>query len=66
MSQQNAPGDATAYVGLPADEAEVRARADGWQTVRRLPKDAIVTMEFMPGRLNLTVEDGAVTRAWIG
>ncbi|TDC68176.1 I78 family peptidase inhibitor [Streptomyces hainanensis] len=54
------------YVGLAADAAERQARGRGWSTVRTLPPDAIVTMEFMPGRLNLAVRDGEVVRCWKG
>lgn len=54
------------YVGLPADAAERRARERGWNAVRRLAPDAIITMEYVTGRLNLAVEDGAVVRCWPG
>jgi hypothetical protein len=54
------------YVGLTAEDAERRARERGWSTVRRLPPDAVITMEYMPGRLNLAVSDGAVVRCWQG
>lgn len=53
-------------MGLTADVAERRARDRGWSTVRRLPPDAIITMEFMAGRLNLAVRDGEVVRCWKG
>ncbi len=55
-----------AYVGLGADQAEERARGRGWRTVRRLAPDAMVTMEFMPGRINFAVQDGSVVRCWRG
>ncbi|WP_326599780.1 hypothetical protein [Streptomyces sp. NBC_01803] len=54
------------YVGLNADAAERRAHDRGWRKVRRLAPDAIITMEFMPGRLNLAVSDGEVVRCWQG
>lgn len=54
------------YVGLPAQEAEERAKARGWTRVRTLPPGAIITMEYLHGRINFTVEDGSVTRAWSG
>ncbi|WP_127359139.1 I78 family peptidase inhibitor [Actinacidiphila soli] len=54
------------YVGLSAEEAERRARGQGWTTVRSLPPGAIVTMEYRSGRLNFTVADGTVTRCWSG
>ncbi|WP_346655803.1 I78 family peptidase inhibitor [Streptomyces sp. RFCAC02] len=34
--------------------------------MRCLAPDAVVTMEFMPGRLNLAVRDGEVVRCWQG
>jgi hypothetical protein len=63
---QHPKDDPAAYVGLPADEAEQRARARGWTTVRALPPGAIITMEYREGRLNLTVDGGTVTRCWHG
>ncbi|MEN3584511.1 I78 family peptidase inhibitor [Streptomyces sp. ZYX-F-203] len=55
-----------AYVGLPSDEAEGRARERGWSTVRSLPPGAIITLEYRVGRLNFEVAAGRVTRAWKG
>lgn len=55
-----------AYVGLPVAEAEHRAAEHGWTTVRALPPDAIITLEYSAGRLNFTVRDGTVTRCWKG
>ncbi|MGP3967588.1 I78 family peptidase inhibitor [Streptomyces sp. 6N223] len=55
-----------AYVGLAADDAERRARERGWRTVRRLAPDAVITMEYMAGRLNLAVKDDEVVRCWHG
>ncbi|MCZ4096602.1 proteinase inhibitor I78 [Streptomyces sp. So13.3] len=57
---------AKAYTGLPKDEAERRAREHGWTTVRSLPEGAIITMEYVAGRLNFSVADGRVTRCWQG
>ncbi|MDJ0343149.1 I78 family peptidase inhibitor [Streptomyces sp. H10-C2] len=54
------------YVGLTTDEAERRARERGWSTVRSLPAGAIITMEYVAGRLNFSVADGRVTRCWQG
>lgn len=54
------------YLGLPAGEAETRAGRRGWRIVRSLPPDAVITMEFVAGRLNFTVRDGRVSRAWPG
>ncbi len=41
-------------------------RDRGWTTVRSLPPGAIITMEYLSGRLNFEVRDGVVTRAWKG
>lgn len=61
------PEDALdAYVGLPAQAAEERAKGNGWTRVRTLPPGAIITMEYLHGRINFTVEEGSVTRAWAG
>jgi Peptidase inhibitor I78 family. len=54
------------YVGLEVSEAEERARERGWSSVRSLPPGAIITMEYLVGRLNFEVTDGTVTRAWKG
>jgi hypothetical protein len=58
--------DLDAYVGLAAGAAEDRARGRGWTTVRSLPPDAIITMEYLSGRINLAVRDGEVVRCWKG
>ncbi|WP_435970878.1 I78 family peptidase inhibitor [Streptomyces sp. Qhu_M48] len=54
------------YVGLDAEDAARLARTRGWSTVRSLPPGAIVTMEYLVGRVNFEVEDGTVTRCWVG
>jgi hypothetical protein len=54
------------YVGLPAEGAEQQARERGWTTVRSLPPGAIITMEYLVGRLNFEVQGGKVTRCWLG
>ncbi|MEV4439005.1 I78 family peptidase inhibitor [Streptomyces sp. NPDC049577] len=54
------------YVGLDAEEAAARARARGWTTVRALEPGAIITMEFLSGRLNFEVVGGTVRRCWKG
>ncbi|MET7677744.1 I78 family peptidase inhibitor [Streptomyces seoulensis] len=54
------------YVGLAPEEADRRARSQGWQTVRALPPGAIITMEYRTGRLNFEVKDGRVARVWKG
>ncbi|MFG1807274.1 proteinase inhibitor I78 [Streptomyces sp. NPDC049040] len=62
----NPRDDLDAYPGLPQRQAEQRAYDRGWQTVRSLPPDAVVTMEYMAGRLNFTIADGRVRRCWLG
>lgn len=64
--QQPPDDDTQAYVGLGKEEAERRARDHGWPKVRAVPPGAVVTMEYVAGRLNFTVEDGVVTRCWEG
>ncbi|MGP3927013.1 MULTISPECIES: proteinase inhibitor I78 [unclassified Streptomyces] len=61
-----ADDDLEAYVGLEAEAAETRARDLGWSTVRSLPPDAIITMEYLSGRINFAVKDGEVVRCWKG
>ncbi|MFI9587982.1 I78 family peptidase inhibitor [Streptomyces sp. NPDC052236] len=61
------PDDTPAsYVGLAAEGAEALARKRGWTTVRSLPPGAIITMEYLVGRLNFEVEAGRVIRCWPG
>lgn len=55
-----------AYVGLAAESAEAQARERGWSTVRSLPPGAIITMEYLAGRLNFEVKEGVVIRCWKG
>ena len=62
----NPQDDLDAYRGLEQAEAERRARERGWTTVRSLPPDAVVTMEYVVGRLNFTVAGGRVERCWMG
>ncbi|WP_399923493.1 I78 family peptidase inhibitor [Streptomyces kanamyceticus] len=54
------------YVGLAAEAAERQARERGWSTVRSLPPGAIITMEYLAGRLNFEIREGVVTRSWKG
>ncbi|RZD56034.1 hypothetical protein C0Q59_24755 [Streptomyces albidoflavus] len=58
--------DPAAYVGLTAEEAERQAGKRGWTTVRTLQPGAMITMEFLVGRINFEVTDGRVTRGWKG
>ncbi|MEU6001704.1 MULTISPECIES: I78 family peptidase inhibitor [unclassified Streptomyces] len=66
-AQPQEPQDSIdAYVGLAADGAEQQARERGWSTVRSLPPGAIITMEYLAGRLNFEVKEGVVIRCWKG
>ncbi|MEE1929271.1 I78 family peptidase inhibitor [Streptomyces sp. TRM 70351] len=58
--------DPEAYAGMPVQDAGELARSRGWSTVRTLPPDAVITMEYQAGRLNLTVENDTVLRSWKG
>ncbi len=58
--------DTEPYVGLPVEEARRRAGERGWTTVRTLPPDAVITMEYVAARLNFTVRDDRVARCWKG
>src|SRR5438105_13151605 len=58
--------DIEAYVGLARQAAEERARERGWTTVRSLPPGAIITMEYLVGRINFEVQDDVVHRSWQG
>jgi hypothetical protein len=63
---RNPDDDLDTYLGLAPAEAEARARARGWTTVRSLPPGTVVTMEYVVGRLNFTVDEGRVRRCWLG
>ncbi|GAA0703906.1 I78 family peptidase inhibitor [Kitasatospora atroaurantiaca] len=54
------------YVGLPVEEARALAVERGWELVRLLEPDALITMEYREGRLNFTVREGVVERCWTG
>ncbi|MFD8160070.1 I78 family peptidase inhibitor [Streptomyces malaysiensis] len=58
--------DLDSYVGLDAHTAEERARARGWSTVRTLPPGAIITMEYLRGRIDFEVDEGTGRRCWRG
>ncbi|MYT29723.1 MULTISPECIES: I78 family peptidase inhibitor [unclassified Streptomyces] len=71
--EPNLPGDVPeidddpeAYVGLSQAAAEGRARDQGWSTVRALPPGAMITMEYVVGRINFEVAGGVVARSWQG
>ncbi|MES4906907.1 MULTISPECIES: proteinase inhibitor I78 [unclassified Streptomyces] len=58
--------DLDSYVGLDARTAQERAHERGWSTVRALPTGAIITMEYLRGRINFEVADDTVKRCWKG
>ncbi|MCS0638322.1 I78 family peptidase inhibitor [Streptomyces sp. LP05-1] len=58
--------DPESYLGRDDRAAERLARSRGWTTVRSLPPGAIITMEYVVGRLNFEVDDHTVTRCWVG
>jgi hypothetical protein len=62
----NPHDDLDSYLGLEAAVAQSRARERGWRTVRSLPPGAVVTMEYVAGRLNFSVDGDRVTRCWLG
>ncbi|MGH3309221.1 MAG: I78 family peptidase inhibitor [Streptomyces sp.] len=66
--QDNPQDEPESYVGLSAGAAEERARERGWTTVRTLAPNAIITMEYLTGRLNFAVDEstGTVVRCWPG
>ncbi|MDK1475658.1 I78 family peptidase inhibitor [Streptomyces sp. 549] len=60
-------GDGTeAFVGLSESAAQDLAKSRGWNTVRVIEPDAMITMEYLEGRINLAVADGVVVRCWKG
>ncbi|QIQ05483.1 I78 family peptidase inhibitor [Streptomyces liangshanensis] len=65
-AQDQPSDDLGAYVGLDADDAGNRARRRGWTTVRSVPPGAIITMEYVVGRINFEVAHGRVVRCWRG
>lgn len=50
------------YIGLEENEALEKAEGDGVpaRVIRRDGEDLPVTMDFMPDRLNFTIEEGVV------
>jgi hypothetical protein len=62
---EHADDDADGYVGLAREDAEERARSQGW-TARSLAPGAVVTAEWRSRRINFLVVDGVVQRAWKG
>jgi hypothetical protein len=67
MSQESAqPEDPERYVGMAVEAARQRAAERGWRTVRVLPPDAVITMEYLVGRINLIDDGGTVSRCWTG
>ncbi|MGW1895588.1 I78 family peptidase inhibitor [Streptomyces sp. NPDC002004] len=66
QTPQDPQDDPASYVGLDRRTAEDRARERGWTTVRSLPPGAIITMEYLSGRLNFEIADDVVRRSWKG
>ncbi|MFE7316286.1 I78 family peptidase inhibitor [Streptomyces sp. NPDC057555] len=58
--------DPERYVGLDQQAAQEQALAQGWSTVRAVPPGAMLTMEYLVGRINFEVKDGVVARSWRG
>ncbi len=61
----NSDEDLIGYVGLAREDAEKRAREEGW-FVRSVAPDVMLTMEWRSGRINFLIVDSVVTRAWKG
>ena len=61
--EQALPRGADSYVGLEEDEALEKASANNVpaRVVERDGESLPVTMDFMPGRLNLSVKEGKVS-----
>lgn len=55
-------------VGLAEQEAEAHARESGltWRVISRDGQDYPATMDYSTQRVNVTIENGIVTRATIG
>lgn len=58
--------EAAEYRELAIERARELAAEQGWTTVRELEPGAVITMEYRADRLNLTVREGRVERAWVG
>jgi hypothetical protein len=58
--------DAADYRKLTVEQARQRAAGQGWSLVRELEPGEVTTMEYRSDRLNLTVREGRVERAWVG
>ncbi|MFJ6216063.1 I78 family peptidase inhibitor [Streptomyces sp. NPDC092296] len=68
MPEQTGPprDDPEGYLGMAAEDAEATARRRGWTTVRVVPPGAVVTLEYLIGRINFAADQGRVVRCWIG
>jgi hypothetical protein len=59
---------AETFIGLGESDAAAKAEQDGYsyRIVARDSEQFPVTMDYNPKRVNLTIEDGVVTRAALG
>jgi hypothetical protein len=58
-ARANSPKPAPShYVGMTCQEAEARAKGDGYSNVRVVKPGQMVTQEYMPDRLNLHCDAG--------
>jgi hypothetical protein len=62
------PDAADSYLGLTSDDAIARADAEGrvWRIAREDDEHYALTMDYRPDRVNLEIDDGVVTAAWMG
>lgn len=58
--------DPESYLGLSVGRAEEVARERGWTTVRVVPPNALITLEYLVGRINFAAEGDRVVRCWTG
>jgi hypothetical protein len=65
--EQSLPGDVSGYIGLAEQVALDRAVAEGHsaRVIERDGESLPVTMDFIPGRLNLIVKEGKVDRVQV-
>jgi hypothetical protein len=68
MAEQSEPpkDDPKEYVGLTVDEARELAGRHGWTRIRVLPPGALITMEYLVGRMNFEADGDRVVRCWTG
>lgn len=59
------PDPARGYVGMSVDDARLRASQEG-RRLRVIKPGDLVTMEYVEGRITITVDGGHVIRATSG